>query len=226
MPNAGHRHTRNLEVLERRSRTPRLCSSPRVWKTPSPTRGVARVAISGGSTPKGHASSCSLTLQPPFANTIPWDKLQPLLGRRALRSARTDADSNYHMTNENLLSKVALPSRKRLPHGRRARPRRGRHRKYESRPAQQHEARRCRVAALRPAASSAWATTATPPRSSRTPTASTSSAAWSSPTTSRRKDTWRITLTWPVINQAAEVAFRNRRCRQSRRPRRSPHRPS
>jgi 6-phosphogluconolactonase len=54
----------------------------------------------------------------------------------------------------------------------------------------------------------AWARTATPPRSFRIPRPFTSWAASPSPTMCRsRKDAWRVTLTWPVINHASSVFF-------------------
>jgi 6-phosphogluconolactonase len=70
------------------------------------TRGIARIAISGGSTPKGMFQILANPTKP-FAETVPWDKLQLFwVDERCVPS--TDPESNYHMTNENLLSKVGI----------------------------------------------------------------------------------------------------------------------
>jgi 6-phosphogluconolactonase len=69
-------------------------------------RGRARIAISGGSTPK---ATFALLADPagPYAATIPWDKVELFwVDERSV--GPDDADSNYRMTNEALLSKVAL----------------------------------------------------------------------------------------------------------------------
>jgi 6-phosphogluconolactonase len=70
--------------------------------------GVARVAISGGSTPKGMFAALADKSQPYFAR-VPWDKLQLFwVDERCVPP--TDKDSNYRMTNEAMLSKVPLPA--------------------------------------------------------------------------------------------------------------------
>jgi 6-phosphogluconolactonase len=69
-------------------------------------RGRARVAISGGSTPK---ATFALLADPsgPYAKSIPWDKVELFwVDERSV--GPDDADSNYRMTNEALLSKVSL----------------------------------------------------------------------------------------------------------------------
>jgi 6-phosphogluconolactonase len=69
-------------------------------------RGVARIAISGGTTPK---AMFGLLATDPFVSQIPWDKLY--LYWVDERSVPPDhPDSNYRMTNEALLSKVPLPA--------------------------------------------------------------------------------------------------------------------
>jgi 6-phosphogluconolactonase len=71
-------------------------------------RGVARIAISGGSTPKVMFALLADRSQPYFAR-VPWDKLHLFwVDERAVPP--TDADSNYRMTNEAMLSKVPLPA--------------------------------------------------------------------------------------------------------------------
>lgn len=65
-------------------------------------RGVARIAISGGSTPK---RMFALLAAEPFASAVPWDKLELYwVDERAV--GPEDADSNFRMTREQLLSKV------------------------------------------------------------------------------------------------------------------------
>jgi 6-phosphogluconolactonase len=72
------------------------------------TRGVARVAISGGSTPKGMFQILADPAKP-FAETVPWNKLQLFwVDERCVPP--DNPESNYHMTEENLLSKVGIPA--------------------------------------------------------------------------------------------------------------------
>jgi 6-phosphogluconolactonase len=69
-------------------------------------RGLARIAISGGSTPK---AAFQLLANPaePFLSAMPWDKLQ-LYWVDERTVPPTDADSNYRMTKESLLDHVPL----------------------------------------------------------------------------------------------------------------------
>jgi 6-phosphogluconolactonase len=72
------------------------------------SRGIARVAISGGSTPKATFALLADQSAPYFAR-VPWDKLQLFwVDERCVPP--TDKDSNYRMTNEAMLSKVPLPA--------------------------------------------------------------------------------------------------------------------
>ena len=71
-------------------------------------RGVARVAISGGTTPKVMFALLGDQSQPYFAR-VPWDKLHLFwVDERCVPP--TDAESNYRMTNEAMLSHVPLPA--------------------------------------------------------------------------------------------------------------------
>jgi len=70
-------------------------------------RGLARAAISGGSTPK---AMFALLADPAhnFLATIPWSSLQLFwVDERCVPP--TDKDSNFRMTDEAMLSKVPLP---------------------------------------------------------------------------------------------------------------------
>ena len=69
-------------------------------------RGQARIAISGGTTPK---AMFALLADPalPFVKQVPWQRLS-LYWVDGRCVPPTDPDSNYRMTNETLLSKVPL----------------------------------------------------------------------------------------------------------------------
>ena len=70
------------------------------------TRGIARIAISGGSTPK---RMFEMLADPdgPFLHAVPWDRLALYwVDERSVPP--TDKDSNFRMTTEAMLSKVPL----------------------------------------------------------------------------------------------------------------------
>ena len=69
-------------------------------------RGRARIAISGGSTPK---ATFALLANPsePYGKELPWDKVE-LFWVDERTVGPDDPESNYRMTNEALLSKVPL----------------------------------------------------------------------------------------------------------------------
>ena len=70
------------------------------------SRGLARVAISGGTTPK---AMFALLAGEPFIKQIPWDKLYLYwVDERCVPP--DNAESNYRMTNEAMLSRVPLPA--------------------------------------------------------------------------------------------------------------------
>jgi 6-phosphogluconolactonase len=71
-------------------------------------RGIARIAISGGTTPK---SMFQLLADPaePFLKQVPWDRIELYwVDERCVPP--DDPESNYRMTKEALLSKVPLPA--------------------------------------------------------------------------------------------------------------------
>lgn len=69
-------------------------------------RGRARIAISGGSTPKAAFQALADPAQP-FRSRMPWEKLEIYwVDERCV--APTDAESNYRMTREALLDHVPL----------------------------------------------------------------------------------------------------------------------
>ncbi len=68
---------------------------------------MARIAISGGSTPKSMFAFLSDPAKPYF-EAMPWDKLQLFwVDERCVPP--TDKDSNYRMTSEAMLAQVPLP---------------------------------------------------------------------------------------------------------------------
>jgi 6-phosphogluconolactonase len=68
-------------------------------------RGVARVAISGGSTPQ---ATFKLLAAEPFASRVPWDKLQLFwVDERCV--APDNPESNYGVARDLLLSRVPIP---------------------------------------------------------------------------------------------------------------------
>jgi 6-phosphogluconolactonase len=71
------------------------------------TRGIARVAMSGGSTPQ---ATFKLLADPagPFVSTVPWDRVQIFwVDERCV--GPDDPESNYGVARDLLLSKVAIP---------------------------------------------------------------------------------------------------------------------
>jgi 6-phosphogluconolactonase len=71
------------------------------------TRGTARIAISGGSTPKAMFQLLAEPTQP-YLNDIPWAQLQLFWVDERCVPPDND-ESNYKMTHQAMLSKVPLP---------------------------------------------------------------------------------------------------------------------
>lgn len=167
------------------------------------TRGRARIAISGGTTPKAMFALLADPAQP-FLKQIPWDKLDLYwVDERCVPP--TDADSNYRMTNEALLSKVPLaPERIHRMEG-------------ELDPvaaAARYESTIRNTFRLEGAETPTFDlvllgmgddghTASLFPHTEAINDLTDIVTANHVP----QKDTWRITLTWPVINQGREVAF-------------------
>lgn len=166
-------------------------------------RGVARIAISGGTTPKAMFGMLADPAKPYFAQ-VPWDKLQLFwVDERCVPPDH--ADSNYRMTNEAMLSKVPLaPERIFRMEG-------------ELEPeaaASRYEAAIRTAFRLEGAESPVFDlvllgmgddghTASLFPHTEAINELGRIVVANHVP----QKDTWRITLTWPVINRAREVAF-------------------
>jgi len=167
------------------------------------TRGVARVAISGGSTPK---AIFALLADPagPFLATVPWDKLQLFwVDERCV--APDDPESNYGVCRELLLSKVPLPEANVFRMEGELDP---------DEAASRYESFLRNTMKLEGAESPAFDLVAL----GMGPDGHTASLFPHTQAIDEigrlvvanhvpQKDTWRITLTWPVINQATEVVF-------------------
>lgn len=167
------------------------------------TRGRARIAISGGTTPKAMFQLLADPAQP-FLKQVPWDKLDLYwVDERCVPPA--SADSNYRMTNEALLSKVPLdPERIHRMEG-------------ELEPeaaAARYESTIRNTFRLEGAETPSFDlillgmgddghTASLFPHTEAINNLTDIVTANHVP----QKDTWRITLTWPVINQGREVVF-------------------
>jgi 6-phosphogluconolactonase len=167
------------------------------------SRGVARIAISGGSTPK---AMFKLLADPAkaFAATIPWDKLQLFwVDERCV--GPDDPESNYGVCRDLLLSKVAIPEANVFRMEGELDPEEA---------ASRYESTLRNTMKLEGAESPAFDLVML----GMGPDGHTASLFPHTPALDEmgrlvvanhvaQKDTWRITLTWPVINHGAEVAF-------------------
>ncbi|HXC97151.1 MAG TPA: 6-phosphogluconolactonase [Edaphobacter sp.] len=171
--------------------------------TAATERGIARIAISGGTTPK---TMFALLANPaePFLTQVPWDKVELYwVDERCVPP--DNAESNYRMTNEALLSKVPLPAQ------------RVHRMEGELEPevaAARYESTIRNTFRLEGAETPTFDlvllgmgddghTASLFPHTEALNEMSHIVVANHVP----QKDTWRITLTWPVINQGREVAF-------------------
>jgi 6-phosphogluconolactonase len=166
-------------------------------------RGLARIAISGGTTPKAMFGLLADHAQP-FVKQVPWDKLYLYwVDERCVPP--DNAESNYRMTREALLSKVPLPAE------------RVHRMEGELNPevaAARYESTIRNSFKLEGAETPTFDlvllgmgedghTASLFPHTEALNDLSHIAIANHVP----QKDTWRITLTWPVITQGREVAF-------------------
>ena len=166
--------------------------------------GVARIAISGGSTPKVMFTLLADRSQPYFAR-VPWDKLHLFwVDERCVPP--TDADSNYRMTSEAMLQHVPLPA---------AQVHRMEGELVPAAAASRYEAALRTEFRLEGAETPVFDlvqlgmgndghTASLFPHTAALFDLSSIVVANHVP---QQKDSWRITLTWPVINRGREVAF-------------------
>src|ERR1700744_4618557 len=166
------------------------------------SRGIARIAISGGSTPNATFKLLSDPSQP-FLATLPWDKRQRFWVDEPCVPPN-DPDSNYGVCRELLLTKVPIPETNVFRMEGELDPEEA---------ASRYESTLRNVMKLEGAESPAFDlvvlgmgpdghTASLFPNTEALDEMGRLVVANHVP----QKDTWRITLTWPVINQAAEVA--------------------
>jgi 6-phosphogluconolactonase len=167
------------------------------------SRGIARIAISGGSTPN---ATFKLLADPsrPFLATVPWDKLQLFwVNERCVPP--NHPESNYGVCRELLLTKVPISEANVFRMEGELEPEEA---------ASRYESTLRNVMKLEGAESPAFDMVVL----GMGPDAHTASLFPNTEALNEmgrlvvanhvpQKDTWRITLTWPVINQATEVAF-------------------
>jgi 6-phosphogluconolactonase len=166
-------------------------------------RGVARLAISGGTTPK---SMFQLLADPaePFLKQVPWDRIELFwVDERCVPP--DNAESNYRMTKEALLSKVPLPAERvhRMegelePEVAAAR--------YESMIRNTFRLEGAQIPTFDLILLGMGDDGHTASLFPHTDALNEMSHIVV-PNRVPQKDAWRITLTWPVINQGREVAF-------------------
>jgi 6-phosphogluconolactonase len=167
------------------------------------SRGIARIAISGGTTPKVMFALLANPAEP-FLKQVPWDRLELFwVDERCVPP--DNAESNYRMTNEALLSKVPLPADRihRMegeldPEVAAAR--------YESTIRNTFKLEGAQTPTFDLVLLGMGDDGHTASLFPHTEALNEMSHIVV-PNHVPQKDTWRITLTWPVINQGREVAF-------------------
>jgi 6-phosphogluconolactonase len=167
------------------------------------TRGVARIAISGGSTPQATFKILADPEQP-FVATIPWDKV--FLYWVDERCVPPDhPESNYGVARELLLSRVPIPAENifRMEGELDPEEAANRYESYLRNSMKLEGAESPHFDLLTLGMGDDGHTASLFPNTQAINELGRLCVANRVP----QKDTWRITLTWPVINQAAEVAF-------------------
>jgi len=167
------------------------------------SRGMARIAISGGSTPQATFKLLADPAQP-FLSTVPWDKLQLFwVDERCVPP--DNSDSNYGVCRELLLTKVPISETNVFRMEGELDPEEA---------ASRYESTLRNVMKLEGAESPAFDLVML----GMGPDGHTASLFPNTEALNEmgrlvvanhvpQKETWRITLTWPVINQGREVAF-------------------
>src|SRR5580698_10031137 len=166
-------------------------------------RGKARIAVSGGSTPK-RTFALLANPQEKFLKAMPWDKLELFfVDERTVPP--DDSDSNYRMTREALLEKVPLKPEQVFRIEGELKPEEAAAR-YETAIRTQFRlegAQGPRFDVLALGMGDDGHTASIFPHTDAIHELGRIAVANQVP----QKDTWRITLTWPVIVEASEVFF-------------------
>ena len=164
-------------------------------------RGIARIAISGGTTPK---RMFALLAAEPFRSQVPWDKIALYwVDERCV--GPDDAESNFRMTREQLLSKVPLPTENIFRMEGELNPEEAAS-KYEAALRNSFKLEGAQAPAfdlLLLGMGDDGHTASLFPHTAAIDELGRLVVANHVP----QKDTWRITLTWPVINHARMVVF-------------------
>jgi 6-phosphogluconolactonase len=166
-------------------------------------RGVARIAISGGTTPQATFEILADPEQP-FLTTIPWDKLFLYwVDERCV--APTDPESNYGVAKDLLLSNVPIPQANvfRMEGELDPEEAANRYESYLRNSMKLEGAESPAFDLLMLGMGDDGHTASLFPHTEAIHEMGRLCVANHVP----QKNTWRITLTWPVINQAKEVAF-------------------
>lgn len=192
-----------------------------IWKTPAEVaqasallfaakveaavanRGVARVAISGGSTPQAMFQLLS-DPDAAFRSTIPWDKLFVFwVDERCVPPEHKD--SNYGVARELFLSKVPIPENQifRMEGERDPEEAANRYESFIRNSMRLEGAESPAFDLLALGMGDDGHTASLFPHTQALNEIGRICVANHVP----QKDTWRITLTWPVINQSSEVVF-------------------
>lgn len=166
-------------------------------------RGIARIAISGGNTPKRTFEVLADTTQP-FCGRIDWSRLMLFwVDERCVPP--NDPDSNYRMTREAMLSKVPLPEANIVRIEGELPPEEGAAR-YESALRNRFRlegAELPRFDLILLGMGNDGHTASLFPHSDGLDSMMSLAVA----NHVEAKEAWRVTLTWPVINRGAEVVF-------------------
>jgi 6-phosphogluconolactonase len=164
-------------------------------------RGKARIAVSGGSTPK---RTFALLASAQFSKTVPWDKLELFfVDERTVPP--DDVDSNYRMTREALLEKVPLKPEQVFRIEGELKPEEAAAR-YETAIRTQFRLEGAEVPrfdAVQLGMGDDGHTASIFPHTDAIHELGRIAVANHVP----QKDTWRVTLTWPVIVEGGEVFF-------------------
>jgi 6-phosphogluconolactonase len=165
-------------------------------------RGRARVAISGGGTPK---RTFELLAKTPYREQMPWEKLDLYwVDERVVPP--TDADSNYRMTREALLDKAPLPEAQIFRIHGELDPKEAAAR-YEFEIRRNFRLEGAEMPVFDVIALGMGPDGHTASLFPQTPALDEIERIAIANHVLTQKDAWRVTLTWPVINQARDVFF-------------------
>jgi 6-phosphogluconolactonase len=166
------------------------------------SRGKARIAISGGSTPK---RTFELLAAPPYRDQMPWDKLEIYwVDERCVPP--DNSDSNYRMTKQALLDKVPLQASQVFRIHGELEPEKGAS-EYETKIRKSFRLEGAEMPTFDLVALGMGPDGHTASLFPHTEALHELMRISVANHVASQKDTWRVTLTWPVINQSGDVFF-------------------